>query len=68
MSTKIIVMILSGIQVKTDPGCKSRPEKGERLIIINAITKSGWVSGAKLVFKSTRKTGDYHGPDELGII
>jgi transposase len=35
--------------------------KGERLIIVNAITKSGWVSGAKLVFKSTRKTGDYHG-------
>jgi len=35
--------------------------KGERLIIINAITKSGWVSNAKLVFKSTTKTGDYHG-------
>ena len=35
--------------------------KGERLIIINAITKSGWISGSKLVFKSTRKTGDYHG-------
>ena len=35
--------------------------KGERLIIINAITRSGWVPGAKLVFKSTRKTGDYHG-------
>ena len=35
--------------------------KGERLIIINAITKSGWVPGAKRVFKSTRKTGDYHG-------
>lgn len=35
--------------------------KGDRLIIINAITKSGWVSGAKVVFKSTRKTGDYHG-------
>lgn len=35
--------------------------KGERLIIINAITKFGWVSGSKLVFKSTRKTGDYHG-------
>jgi len=35
--------------------------KGERLIIINAITKSGWVPNAKLVFKSTRKTGDYHG-------
>jgi len=35
--------------------------KGERLIIINAITKAGWVPGAKLVFKSTKKTGDYHG-------
>jgi transposase len=35
--------------------------KGERLIIMNAITKCGWVPGAKLVFKSTRKTGDYHG-------
>jgi transposase len=35
--------------------------KGERLIIINAITKDGWVPGAKLTFKSTRKTGDYHG-------
>ena len=35
--------------------------KGERLIIINAITRDGWVSDAKVVFKSTRKTGDYHG-------
>lgn len=35
--------------------------KGERLIIINAITENGWVPGAKLVFKSTLKTGDYHG-------
>lgn len=35
--------------------------KGERLIIINAITKDGWVPEAKVVFKSTRKTGDYHG-------
>lgn len=35
--------------------------KGERLIIINAITKGGWVPNAKVVFKSTRKTGDYHG-------
>ena len=35
--------------------------KGERLIIINAITSSGWVPGAKLIFKSTRRTGDYHG-------
>jgi len=35
--------------------------KGERLIIINAITKDGWVPGAKVTFKSTKKTGDYHG-------
>ena len=35
--------------------------KGERLIIMNAITKDGWVPGAKLIFKSNRKTGDYHG-------
>ena len=35
--------------------------KGERLIIINAITEAGWIPGAKLVFKSTKKTGDYHG-------
>ena len=35
--------------------------KGERLIILNSITQDGWVPGAKVVFKSTRKTGDYHG-------
>ena len=35
--------------------------KGERLIIINAITIHGWVPNAKLVFKSSRKTADYHG-------
>lgn len=35
--------------------------KGERIIIINAITKDGWVPGAKLAFLSTKKTGDYHG-------
>ncbi len=34
--------------------------KGEWLIIINAITEAGWVPGAKLVFKGTEKTGDYH--------
>jgi len=41
--------------------------KGERLIIINAISKSGWVPGAKLIFKSTRKTGDYHGQMNLEL-
>ncbi len=41
--------------------------KGERLIIINAITKAGWIHGAKLVFKSTKKTGDYHGQMNIGL-
>ncbi len=35
--------------------------KGERLIIINAMSLNGWVKDAKLVFQSKRKTGDYHG-------
>jgi transposase len=35
--------------------------KGDRLIMLHAMTKSGWVPGAKLTFKSTKKTGDYHG-------
>ena len=35
--------------------------KGERLIILNAISNSGWIAGSKLIFKATRKTGDYHG-------
>jgi len=34
--------------------------KGERLIIVNAITKDGWVPNSKLVFKASKKTGDYH--------
>lgn len=34
--------------------------KGDRLIIVNAITKDGWIPNAKLVFKATKKTGDYH--------
>jgi transposase len=34
---------------------------GERLIIMNAITKNGWVPNAKNVFRSDRRTGDYHG-------
>jgi len=34
--------------------------KGERLIIMDAITKNGWVPNARLVFKASRKTGDYH--------
>lgn len=35
--------------------------KGERLIIVNAITKDGWVNNAVLVFEAKKRTGDYHG-------
>ncbi len=43
------------------PQVRKPTGKGERLILINAITEQGWVPSAKLVFKSSRKTGDYHG-------
>ena len=35
--------------------------KDERLIIVNAISSKGWVPHAKLIFKASKKTGDYHG-------
>lgn len=34
---------------------------GERLIILNAITRDGWVPNVQTTFNSLRKTGDYHG-------
>ncbi len=43
------------------PWIQKPPGKGERLIIINAITEKGWVPDAKLVFRSRKRTGDYHG-------
>jgi hypothetical protein len=41
--------------------------KGERLILMQAMTKTGWRPTAQLVVKSPRKTGDSHGqmPHEL---
>jgi transposase len=35
--------------------------KGPRLIIVHAMTVSGWVPGAELVFEAAKRTGDYHG-------
>lgn len=35
--------------------------KGERLIVVNAITRDGWVENARLVFEAKKRTGDYHG-------
>jgi transposase len=43
-----------------DPIIGKPTGKGERLIIVNAITKDGWVPNCKLVFQASRKTGDYH--------
>jgi hypothetical protein len=40
--------------------------KGERLIIVNAITHEGWVKNAQLVFQAKKKTGDYHGQMDWG--
>ncbi len=34
---------------------------GPRLIVVNAMTKDGWVDGAELVFEAKKRTGDYHG-------
>lgn len=35
--------------------------KGDRLIVLNAVTSSGWIDGAKLVFQAKSNSGDYHG-------
>lgn len=40
--------------------------KGERLIVVNAITRDGWVKNARLVFEANKKTGDYHGQMDWG--
>ncbi len=40
--------------------------KGERLIVINAITCDGWIDNAQLVFEAKKKTGDYHGQMDWG--
>lgn len=35
--------------------------KGLRLILVHAMTVTGWVKGTKLVFQAKKRTGDYHG-------
>jgi len=35
--------------------------KGPRLSIVHAMTVSGWVAGAALVFEAAQRTSDYHG-------
>jgi transposase len=45
-----------------DDGCLlGKPTgKGERIILVDAISHEGWVPQARLMFKASRKTGDYH--------
>ena len=40
--------------------------KGERVIVVNAITLAGWVNNARLIFEAKKKTGDYHGQMDWG--
>ena len=56
-----IAYTLSRDTTEDGPWVQKPTGKGERLIIMHAMTKNGWIPHAKLVFKSTRKTGDYHG-------
>jgi len=47
--------------LREDGGVISKPTgKGDRLIIVNAISEDGWVPDSKLVFKASLKTDDYH--------
>ena len=40
--------------------------KGPRVIVVHAITDSGWVDNARLVFDADKRTGDYHGQMNWG--
>lgn len=40
--------------------------KGQRFIVVNAITNKGWVENAQLIFEAKRRTGDYHGQMDWG--
>jgi len=53
------------------PSINKPAGKGERFIILNAVTKDGWVKNAQLVFQAHRRTGDYHGaslPDTFFVL
>jgi transposase len=39
--------------------------KGDRFIILKAMTADGWVEGSKLIFKANSVTGDYHGSMDI---
>jgi transposase len=45
---------------ESDKILKKPTGKGERFIIVNAVSREGWVPNAKFVFKSHKINGDYH--------
>lgn len=47
------------VDVDGSGGWKQPSGKGERLIVVHAGTRQGWVQGAELVFRS-KKSADYH--------
>jgi transposase len=51
----------TGLDKSYGPFINKPSGKGERMILVNAITDDGWVEGAKCVFKANSVTGDYHG-------
>ena len=42
------------------PGVVVPNNKGQRLIVVHAGSANGFVPGAKLIYKASRSTGDYH--------
>jgi len=48
--------------LKEDGAWVNKPSGvGPRFIIVHAITATGWIDGAQLVFEAKKRTGDYHG-------
>ena len=47
-------------QGSTSGGIRKPSGKGNRLIVLHAGSREGWVKDAALVFQSKRGTGDYH--------
>ena len=52
---------LTWYQEEDGPWVNKPSGVGPRLIIVNAITYTGWVEGVQLVFEAKKRTGDYHG-------
>ena len=42
------------------PGIQAPCNRGQRLIVVHAGSRSGFVKGAQLIYKASSCTGDYH--------